>query len=225
MTTTTQSDIKLGRLDDALPGLIFDARSQRWRYKDSRQFASMQAVRFRAEKYRDKQQGHLITLAREYKKGSLTLREFQVRSATTIKNIHLAEMIRALDEQDNLDPEKFLIAAKRLKQQYHSGKDVLTGDRYGLKYLFEDLTQGLSQEKLEARLAMFGQSGKVTYWETKVNVAQDEFKEAKRVLSPVEHCGNCIEYARRGWGAIANAILPTQACKCRTNCKCSLEFR
>jgi hypothetical protein len=102
----------------------------------------------------------------------------------------------------------------------------LTGDRFGLKYLFQDIIDGkVSPGTLDNRLRMFGQSGKLTYWETKADIAKSNFTQARRILAPAEHCPNCIEYARRGWGAIANVILPTQACQCRTNCKCTLEFK
>ena len=211
---------------DVLPDLVFDVRSRRWLYRDSRQFAPMQAVRVQAERYRNAQQLELTRLGSKYTKGEISLKQFQIDAAQALKGIHLAEMIRALDRQDQATAERFLLIARNLQQQYYRGKDPLTGDRYGLKYLFKDVVEGrVSPGQLENRLRMFGESGKVSYWGIKANIALETMSEARRLLAPAEHCANCLEYARRGWQSIADTILPTQACQCRSNCKCTLEFR
>lgn len=218
----TGSDIRL----DLLPDIYFDVRSRRWKYRDSKAFAPMEAVRFQAEKYRNNQQFALVQLGGKYTRGEIGLRQFQQDSAAIVKRIHLAEMIRALDKQDQATAERFLLVGRNLKQQYYAGIDPLTNERYGLKYLFKDLVGGkVSPGQLENRLRMFGESGKVSYWGIKANIALETMSEARRLLAPAEHCANCLEYARRGWQSIADVILPTQACQCRTNCKCTLEFR
>jgi hypothetical protein len=217
-----KSDIRL----DALPELYYDVRSRRWRYKDTKAFAPMAAVKSQAEKYRNAKQLELVQLGAKFTRGELPVKEFQKQAAIAIKQIHLAEMIRALDKQEQATGDRFLLVARNLRQQYYSGIDTLTKERYGLKYLFKDLVEGrVSPGQLDNRLRLFSESGKVTYWGTRRDIASNNFTEVRRRLGASEHCANCIEYARRGWDAIANVILPTQACQCRTNCKCSLEFR
>lgn len=214
------------RLDDILPDIYFDVRSRRFRYRDSKAFASIEAVQHQAEKYRNNQQTALAQLAQKYAQGTINLKQLQEESAISLKRIHLAEMLRAISKQEQVTAERFLIVGRNLKQQYYTGKDPMTGERYGLKYLFRDLVEGkVSPGQLENRLRMFGESGKLTYWSIRANTASDIFTEARRILGAAEHCPNCVEYARRGWVAIAEVIYPTQACQCRTNCKCSLEFR
>lgn len=212
---------------DALPDIYFDVRSRRWRYRDSRQFAPMAAVRARATKYRGEQVGAMKRLASRYSDGKLTLDEFQREAAQTLKSIHLAEMIRALDKQGQATGDKFLIVGRNLKEQYYSGIDRISDRRFGLKYLAQDIADGkVSPAMLQHRIGLFAQSGKKTYWETKTNINRGSGKtEARRILAPAEHCRECINYSRRGWMAIADIIPPTVACSCRTNCKCTLEFR
>ncbi len=124
---------------DALPEITFDVRSRRWRYRDSRQFASMEAVRTQAQRYLEREKQALIKLGSNYSEGKIDLKELQHQAAKTIKHIHLAKMIMALDRQADLTPDKFLLVARNLKQQYHSGKDPLTGERFGIKHLAQDL--------------------------------------------------------------------------------------
>ncbi len=212
---------------DALPDMFFDARSQRWRYRDSRQFAPMAAVTVRANRYRIQQQSAMVNLATRYTDGKISLEDFQKEAAQTLKSIHLAEMIRALDKQGDATGDRFLLVGRNLKEQYYSGIDRINDRRFGLKYLFKDLVDGkLSDARLKQRITMFAQSGKKTYWGTRTSLQQEQGKtQARRILAPAEHCRQCIEYARRGWQAIADTILPTVACSCATNCRCTLEFR
>ena len=212
---------------DALPEIFFDVKSKRWKYRDSKAFAPMTAVKAQANKYLRSQQKDLILLGKKYLDGGLTLRQFQLEAGQKVKAIHLAEMIRASDKQTDIKSELFLMIGRNLKQQYYSGKDPLSGERFGLKYLAKDLENGtVSPQQLANRLRMFGESGKVSYWGTKSAIATDNgYTQAKRILGKAIHCAQCVEYARRGWESIENAILPTVACSCRTNCKCSLDYR
>ncbi|NEP10871.1 MAG: hypothetical protein F6K14_11785 [Symploca sp. SIO2C1] len=212
---------------DALPEITFDVQARRWRYRDSRQFASMEAVRTQAERYLEKEKQALVKLGSDYSEGRIDLKELQQQAAKRIKHIHIAQMIQALDRQADLTPAKFLGVARSLKQQYHSGKDPLTGKRFGIKHLATDIADGkVSPAQLTNRLRMFGESGKVTYWETKSAIASDNgIKEARRILGDAEHCRHCPKYAALGWVSLSELILPTQRCECRTNCKCTVEYR
>ncbi len=212
---------------DALPEITFDVRSRRWRYRDSKAFAPMAAVRTQAQRYATREKQVLRRIGQDYSEGKIDLETFQRQAAQTVKHIHLADMVRALNKQEQLTPDKFLLVARNLKQQYHSGKDPLTGDRFGLKYLAQDMAAGkVSPAQLLNRLSMFGESGKVTFWGTKTALATGDGKsEAMRVLGAAEHCQHCPVYAALGWVPLSELILPTQRCECRTNCKCSVRYR
>ena len=212
---------------DALPEITFDPRSRRWRYRDTKAFATMDAVRTQAQRYANQEKAALVKVGKALSDGKINLKDFQKQAAVALKHIQLADMIRGLDKQTNLTPEKFLIVARNLKQQYHSGKDPLTGDRFGLKYLAQDIAAGkVSPAQLANRLSMFGESGKLTYWGTKTDTAKSQgVTQARRVLGAAEHCPQCPEYAKKGWVALDELIFPSQACECRSRCRCSLEYR
>lgn len=49
--------------------------------------------------------------------------------------------------------------------------------------------------------------------------------EERRVLHASESCGDCVDYAGRGWVAAGTLPLPGQASKCGKYCRCTLETR
>ncbi len=211
---------------DILPEIYYDVRSQRWLYRDTKQFAPLVAVQAQAKKYLEEQKRSLILIGKNYIEGRISLREFQDNTANKLKKIHLTQMIGALEKQEDVTAERFLLIGRNLRSQYYAGKDQLTGESFGLKYLVQDLIAGkVSQKQLAARLGMYAESGTVSFWGVRVDIAKDKYTHAKRVLGKThKHCDECLSYSGRGWEAIANIILPTVACSCRSRCKCSLVF-
>lgn len=215
------------RLDALNPDYYFDIRSKRYRYRDSKRFAPKRAMLSLTQKYRDISRNHLTQLAYDYYQGVIDLQQLQRQSAQLLKQIHLSEAILAADGVENMTSDRFLIVARQLKTQYYSGKDKLTGNSFGLKYLFHDLQSSkVSEAQLANRLRKFGLSSKITFWDIKRDVATKKgYTEARRILGKSEHCKDCPVYASRGWGSLSKLVLPATLCECGTECKCSVEFR
>ena len=212
---------------DAIPELTFDSKSQRWRYRDSRKFAPMAAVRSQANKYLTRQKDALVRAGRRYSDGKIDLPTFQREAAEHLKGIHLAQAITALGKQSDLSPEIFLEVGRQLKKQYYAGRDWETGGKYGLKHLAQDIKDGkVSPAQLTNRLTMYADSGKKSYWGVRHILAKRSgYTEAKRSLSIAEHCPECLKYAGFGWVGINDVIPIGERCSCRGNCKCSIEYR
>jgi len=217
------TDLKL----DALPELTYDPRSQRWRYRDSRQFASMSAVRVQSERYIKAESESLQKLGRDFTDSKVSLSEFQRLAAQHVKHIHLGQAITALSKQSDLSPEIFLEVGRQLKKQYYAGRDWQTGKSYGLKYLAKDMQAGkVSPAQLQHRLTMFANSGAKSYWGVKHILAiRDGYTEARRVLGLAEHCLECVIMAGQGWKPIQEITPIGERCSCRSNCKCSIKYR
>lgn len=211
---------------DSLPEVMFDVRSQRWRYRDSRKFAPIQAITHQAERYIKQQKLELESLGRRYSEGKISLSAFQKDAATLVKEIHLGNAIAALGKQSDLSPDVFLEVGRQLKKQYHTGKDYQTGKPYGLKYLAQDLKAGsLSPSQLSYRLSMYGNSGSKSYWGVKTLLAvKDGYIEAMRVLGVAEHCPECVAMSGL-WQPIRDITPIGEQCSCRSNCKCSIKYR
>lgn len=217
-------------LHDALPDVVFDYRSNRWRYRDSRKFASMDAVRSLAAANLDRKTLELDAIGKDLISGKITSIQASRQMADVVKSVHLSGMVMALDRQDDLQPGLFGQVGRELKRQYYQGKDWETGKPYGLKWLIRDWEQGQgdvgNDERLLRRLKLFGESYRTSYWQTKTSVARFNGKTmARRVLGAAEHCPQCPEYSARGWVPIAEVIPPTADCQCRVKCKCTIVYQ
>ncbi|NEP60318.1 MAG: hypothetical protein F6K31_25500 [Symploca sp. SIO2G7] len=217
----------LTRLTLDHPDYYYDRKTNRYKYKDTNRFAPKQAILALTKKYRDHSKADLIKLAHQYHSGQLSLEQFQRLAASNIKQIHLAEAILGAGGVEVMTPARFLIVARQLKRQYYTGIDPLTRDRFGLKHLAADIVDGISEAQLANRLRMYGDAAKVSFWSVKTDVARSQDNtEARRVLGRThQHCEQCLRYAALGWVSIEQLILPTQQCECRSQCKCTVEFR
>lgn len=65
-----------------------------------------------------------------------------------------------------------------------------------------------------------------SFWEgSRESAKAAGFTQERRVLNPAEHCRDCKGYADQGWVGIGTLPRPGQASECRSNCKCSMEYR
>jgi hypothetical protein len=91
---------------------------------------------------------------------------------------------------------------------------------------FADEIANLSEAQVKARLQQYHNHAQATFWEaTRETMGELGSTEERRVLNPAEHCGDCEGYAGQGWQPIGTLPPPGQASECRSNCRCSLEFR
>lgn len=214
------------RVDAINPEVYWDAKSRKYRWTSTKRFASKRAVLALTQRYITTQQAELRSLGQRYTSGNLRLRDFQEQAAAKLKAIYISQAVLGRDGHENLTVEDFLTIARELKRQYHSGLDPLTGKRYGLKWLCEDLAAGKSTPaQFLARLNMFGRSGKSMYWamREKGAIAKGATHSVRKRNSR-ESCGDCIAYAALGVQPIG--ILPQvgQRCACGVNCLCSIRF-
>jgi|GEM_PF-1204110 len=160
--------------------------------------------------------------------GRLSLRDFQQEAGELLRQIHCSSAIVGRGGLDRMTSEDFLAIGRLLKVQYYDGKDAETDRRFGLKHLAAELKAGtVSPTMLSYRLGLYADSGKISFYEMERRSRQDEGKtEARRLLANADRsCPECTAYARMGWGAIDQAVLPTQKCSCRVRCRCQLEYR
>lgn len=210
----------------------YDQKTKRFKYTQGvgkGQFASSEAVRSILQRNIDESTSIMLdSCDRLFGRGSMDLDKFILEIADRLKNIHIWQA--ALGKQGRTDllgttDQKNL--SKRLKEQFTSGRDHDSGKRFGLKYLLQDIIKGESLDSLKNRIRMYAESGKISFNESEREYKRQQgLTQARRVLGTGhEHCKPCVEYAARGWQPISRAIMPTQECDCRMNCKCQIIYR
>ena len=204
------------------PLYTFDAKSKRYRYKDTGKFLSKEAALNITRRFIEREKNNLIGLADRLESGEIDLVQFQIKATEHLKHIHVSQAVLGADGSHHLTSNDFLWIGRNLKKQYYSGIGE-DGKRYGIKHFAMEINAGtVTPAKLRQRLAMYADSGQAAYWQMKRTRATDTPYEV-RVLDPgARHCDNCIEYAARGPQPIGELPLPSVACACRTRCRCSL---
>lgn len=201
--------------------VYFDRTSRRYKYKDTNQFASREAVIKLQEKFLARKEQEFIKLTSRIKAGEVGVYK---ELSQTLKQIHISNAIIERGGIDRLTSSDLGIIGNLLKKQYYSGKDEETGKPYGLKYLLRD-APGLSEAQLSQRLKLYVESGKITASILARNEAvSNGLIYAQRFLNPAEHCQDCIYYASLGRQLIEFLPVPKTRCKCRNNCKCTIRY-
>lgn len=75
------------------------------------------------------------------------------------------------------------------------------------------------------RARMYGQQARNTFYAfQKVEMERRGFDEERSVLNPADHCEECKSEERKGFQTIGSMV-PIGQRICRSNCKCSVEYR
>lgn len=147
----------------------------------------------------------------------ITLPQWQRQVAALIKRLHLAQYILGRGGIRQTTPADFLEVARILKAEY----------RY-LDGFARDLAAGrLSLAQASARARLYLAKTRLSYWSGQRR-AQDQGPmptEMRRLLAPVDHCRECVLYAQAGWVPLGALPLPTVDCTCRSNCRCTVQYR
>jgi hypothetical protein len=170
-------------------------------------------------------QAQLLTLADDLATNTITLREFETHAAKHIRLIHTQQAEVAAGGYDKVTPEMWLEVSNELKRQYKDGRNLITGERFGLKWLCRDIIDGkVTLPRLKQRLALYANSGKVSFWHTDLQVQFDKgLTYGIRVLGATDkHCTPCVYYASLPPQPLTSIIRPTQQCVCGTNCLCTV---
>lgn len=80
------------------------------------------------------------------------------------------------------------------------------------------------------RARMYGQQARNTFYSfQKVEMERRGFDEERSILNPADHCEGCKSEERKGFRKMdakgKNKMIPIGRRECRSNCKCSVEYR
>lgn len=172
---------------------------------------------------RDELIAAILALAILLASQEISTREFQSRVAALLRDLHWVkanELLNAIDE--NLRQ----IIQDGLKDQYYRGRDTLTLLPFGLAWLARDIINGKnSLPQVQSRLRAFTNSDTTLERKFERELARRQgLTYGVRRLAAVDHCPSCPIYASYPPLPVDELVMPTEACECRTNCKCTIEY-
>lgn len=155
------------------------------------------------------------SLAIDLRAGRISLLDWRTEMRDVIKQVTLASHELAVGGRAQMTPADFGAVGRRVRTNYAY-----------LERWVADIASGLPVDgRMEVRAAMYVAHGRVTF----AAVQQEQlrhrgFDEIRSILSPAEHCAECIAEAERGFIPIGQEV-PIGSRQCLANDKCRVEYR
>lgn len=188
------------------------------RYRDnaSGRFVSQLRVRGDIDGYIDNSKTRIDALTNQLRNREIGLAEWQTSMRQEVKAMHLNTSMAAHGGRAQMTPADWGRSGQQIRQQYQYldkfAADIASG-KVGL------------DGRLNVRAGMYAEAARGTHeQEMRRMAAQSGMTQERRILHAKESCGDCIEYAGRGWQPIGS--LPRIGdSQCRVNCRCTFEYR
>jgi hypothetical protein len=145
-------------------------------------------------------------------RGRLSVADFQLSSASDLKDVHIQLGLLA-SGGGKIDDEVKKELSEQFKRLRKFGDDIIGGD--------------LSVPQIKARARSYANSAKLSFYRLELLAkGKANVKSGKRQLdSQAKHCRSCLRYAGLGYVPLSDVVLPGIDCECTYGCKCSIVFR
>lgn len=202
-------------VDTSKSTIIYNRANGRYRDSETGQFVPRERVLLEVDREITQAKVRLQGVTRLLASDKLSIDEWQVRMAQTIKDSHLRMSALGAGGTQQLSARHFGYAGQQLRTEY----EALVG-------FAEDLKAGkLTAEQALKRAAMYGESTALSFHRSEQVTKDRDGFEAKRSLDPgAQHCDSCIGYAT-DWVSASEIIPPGTACECRRRCRCIVVYR
>jgi hypothetical protein len=193
----------------------YDPISGRYRGSNGR-FLSQSAVEALVDGRIDKLGTLLRRLTGMLSDGSITLDQWQQSVREALKLAHVQAAIIGNGGKDNMLASDWGRIGQRLRAEY----------RYLESFARDLLAGSISAPMALARIGMYSQSVRGSYWEgATIRQEKQGYSLMRRILdSQAKHCQDCLDFAARGVVPVGSLPLPGQRCACRSNCKCRVQY-
>ena len=194
---------------------IWDAKVQRYRYKDTGKFVSQQAVDALTQKAIVQVSSDMKTISDLLVNGKISVGTWEEETAYALRKAHLWNYMLGAGGEKNMSAQDYQKVQAAIERQYQY-----------LRGFSEDLvTKGMSEAQFRQRLQLYANAGNGTYHlgrQTAHEKAGARWERRRRTKT--NSCSPCISYAAMGWQTIGTLPNPQQECLCFSNCGCYKEY-
>lgn len=191
----------------------FEPKSQRYRYKDTKQYISQEAI----QSLREKAIAQSLVNARQSIQkmidGDITVDEWEREFMANIKTRTI--QLYQLGKPGQLDQTDRGKLGNQIRYQY----DKLWNFRQAI------IDGNLSEAQIKYRSELYLNK---TRWAHEEGKRRSHYIAGymweKRLRNALDSCMQCITYAALGWQAIYTLARIGEACDCKANCKCEFVY-
>ncbi len=195
--------------------VLWDAEAGRYRDAATGRFVTHTAIRRALEQSLANLTRRTDGLAADLRAGRISLVEWRNEMRDIVKHTQMAAAELARGGRAQMTQSDYGRVGQAVRRQYGF-----------LEAWVEQIKAGLPFDgRMESRARQYLRAARTTYIanETRALSARG-YDEVRSVLHPAEHCAECIAEAARGFVAVSQ-LVPLGSRTCRSNDRCSLEFR
>lgn len=197
--------------------ISYNSRAGRYVRSDGK-FVSKEVIRNLVDQEQQRLQVRLQAHTRLMAANTISLPEWQLRMAESLRDSHLRMGALGAGGKDRTQAQHFGAIGYQLRRQYQ----YLDGFA---RALYEGK---LTQEQALRRAGSYADSINTTFHRAEQISRENEgFDEALRSLdSAARHCDQCREYSTYGqWKPVSQVVPPGTNCACHAHCRCSISYR
>jgi hypothetical protein len=197
------------------PRYTWDPESGRYRDTRTGRFVPETQIRTAIDRAIIKANGEVASLARQLRKGDITLEEWSEAMRTEIKAQQLAAAMVARGGVEQMTQDDYGRVGGQIANQY----------RY-LNNFQSEIAGGLPLDgRFINRVQLYSEAARTTFEQTKRDVEEETGSvEESNVLGAADHCSECIGLTLDGWVPIGTMPPPGRRI-CGNKCKCRLKYR
>ncbi len=197
-------------------GYVWEKVTARYRDKATGRFISEQVLVNLAESFTGFTQDNLTSITDKMISGKISLADWQRQFAQELKDAYVVNVQIGRGGKNAMTQADYGRIGQRLRGEYKYlndfAKEIANGD--------------LSAAQIQARVDQYAAGTRKAYYDGRTAACKaGGFTEERRILHPAEHCGDCLEYAGKGWQPIGTLPEPGESSQCRNNCKCEKIYR
>jgi hypothetical protein len=192
----------------------WDARSQRFRFKDTKRFASAQQVRSLLNTAIASRRSIVRELGDQLESGAIDLPAWTLAMGRELKMLHSWSWLLGVGGYPQMRDRDIARLSQKLVKEF----EFLHG--FG-----RDISEGMSSAMFRSRVELYLDNTTSSYHESR-ELSHDfqGYKWERRHRTLSESCRQCIEYEGRGWQKLGTLPTPGSQCDCRARCGCYKEF-
>lgn len=199
------------------PRFTYDPRAGRYRSLTSGRFVTLDTIHGWLVETTANAGRSVRDLTQQLRAGEVTLREWQLAMTDQIR---LSQIASAAAAKGGL--------AQLTTADYQRVEQAIADN---LRYL-DRFARGLADGSIPLdgrilpRAEQYLLSARTTYADMqRREMVKRGLTEERRVLAPVEHCEDCVDYAAQSWQPIGSLPAPGVGSRCMTRCQCSMQYR
>jgi len=192
---------------------VYDIRTGRYRYRDTGKFAPQSAILSLTRRNIGLTSKEMETITNLMMSGRMPLGDWQRTTAKMLKTLHIENLLLGRGGLNSVEDEDYLATGRQLKKEY----------KY-LKQFAQDIKSGkVSKAQAMERIKLYARKARYSFWYGRDRSLINN-KFMRRHLGGSNHCAECLAYAAMGYQPRNVLPLPTEACTCRSNCLCTVEW-